>query len=622
MMAAAHMQSRQYQMYTPQSHSPASVASSQGPEQRGHVYSQPPQVQPGMYYPNYPMNHIQATPYPQHPSQPPQPQHQLMTPPQPAMPPHHSTQAPMSHPQAPTHGPPVNNSPRPPAKLEAGMPRPLDTNNLQRSPPGTIASAHNTPSSASQNGSAAHANQPGSAGGNSSAAPGPIPATTPLVVRQDNNGVQWIAFEYSRDRIKMEYTIRCDVESVNADALEKSFKESNCVYPRAFCEKGKYTGNRLQYETECNTVGWSLAELNPCLREKRGLIQRAVDSWRNSNQDSRLRSRRVRRMNKSNTRKSNPPPANTTAAARDPAAPPGPSNPLIASVQQRPLPTSMNPAAAGQMHHHHANPDGSVPGGADSLTVNGHYDPRHMPPTKVQPGESPRQVRPANVFHGYPSYPMPPTANAASVAPQLHNGMEPQLTSHPSTTIPASATMTHSVPPASAARSAQSPSPSDSPKDLSALWSELPERMQKRKFINVADPEGTPNKVRVNLDLRDVKIMEVVDDFRDRNSVYPQSYFPHQMRLSSRERRQKRFDGRFFGGDEDEGADQQGNGMGIGLTTVKVPTMDGEATAPVPQLGKRVGEDEERLNLLGYRIAWKSGKHFDQRPILLQRSRK
>lgn len=37
-----------------------------------------------------------------------------------------------------------------------------------------------------------------------------------------------------------------------------------------------------------------MAKLNPCLRNKRGLIQRAVDSWRNK--EPSLRSRRIRRM--------------------------------------------------------------------------------------------------------------------------------------------------------------------------------------------------------------------------------------------------------------------------------------------------------------------------------------
>ena len=150
------------------------------------------------------------------------------------------------------------------------------------------------------------------------AAPGPIPATTPLVVRQDQNGVQWIAFEYSRERVKLEYTIRCDVESVDTNSLKDEFKTANCVYPRANVNKDGYTGNRLGYESECNTVGWALAELNPMLREKRGLIQRAVDSWRNSNQNPRLRSRRVRRQAKMNTRKAqttNAPLSSSTATS-------------------------------------------------------------------------------------------------------------------------------------------------------------------------------------------------------------------------------------------------------------------------------------------------------------------
>ncbi|KAK9853515.1 hypothetical protein MYU51_006699 [Penicillium brevicompactum] len=130
--------------------------------------------------------------------------------------------------------------------------------------------------------------------GTTSPAPrGPIPATTPLVVRQDASGVEWIAFEYSRNRVKMEYTIRCDVESVDVDTLPEPFKTENCIYPRAFCSKDQYRGNRLVHETEYNALGWALAELNPALRGKRGLLQRAVDSWRNSNQDPRLRSRRI-----------------------------------------------------------------------------------------------------------------------------------------------------------------------------------------------------------------------------------------------------------------------------------------------------------------------------------------
>ena len=105
-----------------------------------------------------------------------------------------------------------------------------------------------------------------------------------LVARQDDNGMKWISFEYSRDGIKMEYTIRCDADSVNLGDLSPEFRTENCVYPGACVPSKEYNGKRLLYETECNTQGWALARLNPCLQNKRGLIRRAVDSWRNSNQ--------------------------------------------------------------------------------------------------------------------------------------------------------------------------------------------------------------------------------------------------------------------------------------------------------------------------------------------------
>ncbi|GJC97053.1 ribosomal protein L24E [Colletotrichum higginsianum] len=211
-----------------------------------------------------------------------------------------------------------------------------------------------------QNGAALNTPTGSTPGGvNPNAAPGPIPATTPLVVRQDQNGVQWIAFEYSRDRVKMEYTIRCDVESVNTDELSAEFKTENCVYPRACCPKDQYRGNRQVYETECNTVGWALAQLNPPLRGKRGLIQRAVDSWRNSNQDPRLRSRRVRRMAKMNTRKSvqgGPHPGAHMGGPSPPGMPQGPGG-------MGPAGASTKMPGMNMGHMSHAN----APGGGDEV---------------------------------------------------------------------------------------------------------------------------------------------------------------------------------------------------------------------------------------------------------------
>jgi len=153
------------------------------------------------------------------------------------------------------------------------------------------------------------------------------------------DGVQWIRFEYSKDRVKVSYEIRCDVESVDTNALNQVHKDQNCVYPRACSSKEPYRGNRLQYETECNEVGWALAELNPSLRGKRGLIQRAVDSWRNSNRDQKLRSRRVRRLAKSTKRSGH-------QRSGDGGSPSSTS-----FVEQRPLPPD------GPVHHHRMTQD-------------------------------------------------------------------------------------------------------------------------------------------------------------------------------------------------------------------------------------------------------------------------
>ncbi len=318
---------------TPQSNSPASIHSPQTDAHGRPMYAIP-SMQQQMYYPQ-PTYQMQQPPYAQHPQNN-----------------HHPsiTSAPgtllssyqQAMPQQPQH-------PNQPQQLDT-KPNP---STLQR-PGSVIAPPHGTPQTPS--GQQAPNLPNSSSGPNPSAAPGPIPATTPLVVRQDNNGVQWIAFEYSRDRVKMEYTIRCDVESVNTEELSAEFRSANCVYPRACSGKDQYKGNRLQYETECNAVGWALAQLNPPLREKRGLIQRAVDSWRNSNQDVKLRSRRVRRMAKIHTRKTTPGmPSGAAGQPSGPAsagpqttqgmAPPGPARPLDFGI-----------SGMLQQQYHHVDP--------------------------------------------------------------------------------------------------------------------------------------------------------------------------------------------------------------------------------------------------------------------------
>ena len=374
LMAAAHMQRPPYaqQMYhTPQSNSPASVASPQSHDY-GRMYGQPQgQMGQPMQYPQYPPM-SQVPPYAQHTSQaPPQPQ---SIPAQPTL--MQYQQAHQAHQQAISHHPPqtptqdMTNSPRP--KIEPStMQRPMDPASMHR--PSVAPNAPNgTPSGTPSTTNGMQQGTPGSSGVNSTAAPGPIPATTPLVVRQDNNGVQWIAFEYSRDRVKMEYTIRCDVESVNVDTLSPDFKTENCVYPRACCSKDQYRGNRLVYETECNTVGWALAELNACLRGKRGLIQRAVDSWRNSNSDPKLRSRRVRRMAKLNNRKQSHPSSHMPGPPGPAPAPGVPSAPPMAAPLQRQPQPAMG-MGGPQLHHHHNHPDGNPQTGNEDVSGMFHH---------------------------------------------------------------------------------------------------------------------------------------------------------------------------------------------------------------------------------------------------------
>ena len=365
-MAATAPMNRPYPpiYQTPQSNSPSSVASPQTHDQNGRSLYGQPSLSQGMYsYPHYPappMNPISSASYapaPQHPhlTSPPLLGGPLANPPQ--LPPQHSHHtAPQQHPNS------INTSPR--MKYEAAPVQPAPGQRTALTP------SHPPPTAQSMSSTNTHASS-NSNSSNTTAAPGPIPATTPLVVRQDGSGVQWIAFEYSRDRVKMEYTIRCDVENITIENLTPEFKTDNCVYPRACCPKEQYRGNRLVYETECNAVGWALAELNPCLRGKRGLIQRAVDSWRNSNQDPRLRSRRVRRMAKLNTRKAVAAQANHLAG---PGGPGGPPPPVPAAPAIHPG-SSMSSMGAQQLHHHHAQPDES-PGHHGPDDVSGMF--RHM----------------------------------------------------------------------------------------------------------------------------------------------------------------------------------------------------------------------------------------------------
>ncbi|KAG0171272.1 hypothetical protein DFQ30_001242 [Apophysomyces sp. BC1015] len=111
------------------------------------------------------------------------------------------------------------------------------------------------------------------------------------------NGIEYITFMYSCNRVVKEYTIRADIHHLSIDDIPSSFRVPNTVYPRANVSRPEYEGNRWAYESCCNKLGWILSFLNRDeLEGRRGLIQRAVDSYRNLHKE--MKSRRVARLEK------------------------------------------------------------------------------------------------------------------------------------------------------------------------------------------------------------------------------------------------------------------------------------------------------------------------------------
>lgn len=466
-------------------------------------------------------------------------------------------------------------------------------------PPGSAGTPHQGPAS--------------SPSVNPNAAPGPIPATTPLVVRQDQNGVQWIAFEYSRDRVKMEYTIRCDVESVDVNTLTQEFKTENCVYPRACCAKDQYKGNRLHYETECNTVGWALAQLNPCLRGKRGLIQRAVDSWRNSNQDPRLRSRRVRRMAKISNRKNVAAQTHPGAPGAAPPTPqqhlPGPPAPPTPVQQHAPqhAPQHQQPSmpaplsAPGQPGPPLMAPQGMSQQVFESsgLTIIGQYQPHQ---TQHQPHNSihRQDVRASHNF--YPTYPAHTTGLVSQLPPQ--NSLD-----HSQHAINSRTNRTST---------AGGVTDDYGEGTTTALFGDLPEP-KRRKFILVDDAQrGTRVRVRVMLD--QVKMAEMPDSYRRSNSVFPRSWFATEMQDSDGPGPSGRWPDDLR---DDEGNNNDGDEERV-RTWVPLPVTDGgeAAMAAIPRMTRARRKKEVTLNDMGYRMSWSQSRVFSGRTLFLQRSRK
>lgn len=207
---------------------------------------------------------------------------------------------------------------------------------------------------------------------------------------------------------------------------------------------------------------------------------------------------------------------------------------------------------------------------------------QHMP--------SPNDVRQSHVFSGYPSYPPAPTSMAPSMAPQMQGGL------HHLARPGGTAAMT--------SRDLEGKNEEDN-----ALFGDLPES-KRRKFILVEDTQKNA-RVRVRVTLDQIETREIPDSYRKQNSVFPRAYFPVQMQTADSSQ-----GGRFA----EEGEEVDGGAPTIGKTSVSVQTGNGEAEVNVPQISKSKRSREQKINELGYRMAWGQGRVFSGRPIFLARA--
>ena len=98
-------------------------------------------------------------------------------------------------------------------------------------------------------------------------------AATPPVV-QYSNGVLWTAFLFSKGpaRIKMEYTIRLDVDSIDPTSTDPLFKGTHTF--------STPTAPQSSDQADRRYLEWALAHLNPCLRVDKDLLGAAVDHYK------------------------------------------------------------------------------------------------------------------------------------------------------------------------------------------------------------------------------------------------------------------------------------------------------------------------------------------------------
>ena len=146
-----------------------------------------------------------------------------------------------------------------------------------------------------------------------------------------------------------------------------------------------------------------------------------------------------------------------------------------------------------------------------------------------------------------------------------------------------------------------------------ALFGDIPEE-KRRKFILVEDTQKS-SRVRVKVTLDQIEMSEIPDSYRKQNSVFPRAYFPTGMQTQQEASRSERFV-------EDEGDEVDAAGPTAGKVSVPAPVRNGEAEVDVPGISRSKKGREQKINELGYRMAWGQGRVFSNRPIFLARARK
>lgn len=130
-------------------------------------------------------------------------------------------------------------------------------------------------------------------------------------------------------------------------------------------------------------------------------------------------------------------------------------------------------------------------------------------------------------------------------------------------------------------------------------FADVPEG-KKRKFILVDDfVRGT--RVRVHVELDNIKMEEMPDFHLQKNSVFPRQFYPRQMRSpSDSPGNSKEWDKANSIRPEDSRVSLKAEDL------IRVPLLDGsQIELPVPRVSKDLQEKECALNELGYRMSWR-----------------